>query len=168
MTVCVTGHRSKGFPFLRDRQDASYLAYCARLREEIEQCIEDGYTVFLTGMAEGADLDFASCVASLIEEGKNITLHAALPTPCTEQEHRKEHTQLRDSLLSRCSDIHIVSPHYHAGCMHKRNLYMVEKADLVLAIWNGEEQGGTWHTIQAARKKQKPIRYILLSEIKTG
>ena len=156
MTVCVTGHRSKGFPFPREKHHASYLAYCARLRKEIEQCIEDGYAVFLTGMAEGADLDFASCVASLMEEGKNITLHAALPTPCTGQEHRKEHTQLRDFLLSRCSDIHIVSPHYHAGCMHKRNRHLVDNSSVCICYLT-ERSGGTAYTVQYAESKKLDV-----------
>ena len=49
--------------------------------------------------------------------------------------------------------------------MHRRNRYMVDKADLVLAVWNGICSGGTWYTIQYARSLKKPIRYIMLDGI---
>ena len=43
---------------------------------------------------------------------------------------------------------------------------MVDRSDLVLAVWNGKEQGGTWNTIRYARLKGKEIRYIMLNEIR--
>ena len=42
---------------------------------------------------------------------------------------------------------------------------MVDKSDLVLAIWNGEKKGGTWDTIKYAQKQGKTVKYIMLSEI---
>ena len=33
-------------------------------------------------------------------------------------------------------------------------------ADIVLAVWDGNEWGGTWDTIAYARKKGKEIRYF--------
>ncbi len=48
--------------------------------------------------------------------------------------------------------------------MQKRNEYMVDKSNLVLAIWNGDKSGGTWNTIKYAMKKGKNIRYIMLNE----
>ena len=41
-----------------------------------------------------------------------------------------------------------------------RNDYMVDHSDLVLAIWNGEQSGGTWHTIQYAKTKGKQVDII--------
>ena len=41
-----------------------------------------------------------------------------------------------------------------------RNDYMVDHSDLVLAIWNGEQSGGTWHTIQYAKAKGKQVDII--------
>ena len=42
---------------------------------------------------------------------------------------------------------------------------MVDKSDIVLAIWNGEKIGGTWYTINYALKKGKTVKYIYLCEI---
>ena len=41
--------------------------------------------------------------------------------------------------------------------MQKRNEYMVDKSDLVIAFWNGEESGGTWNTINYAERKGKQL-----------
>ena len=41
-----------------------------------------------------------------------------------------------------------------------RNDYMVDHSDLVLAIWNGEQSGGTWHTIEYAKAKGKQVDII--------
>ena len=42
---------------------------------------------------------------------------------------------------------------------------MVDKSDLVIAVWNGKESGGTWNTIQYAKSKGKKIHFILLNQL---
>lgn len=45
----------------------------------------------------------------------------------------------------------------------KRNEEMVDMADWVLVIWDGKSRG-TKHTIDCARKKNKPIRVVVWGE----
>lgn len=54
-TCCVTGHRN--IPM--EKQETVE----ARLRREVSQAIEEGYSRFLSGFAEGTDLLFAAIVA---------------------------------------------------------------------------------------------------------
>ena len=54
-TCCVTGHRNISIDCITRVEQA--------LRHEILLAIEDGYTRFISGFAEGADLIFASIVA---------------------------------------------------------------------------------------------------------
>ncbi len=162
MICMVTGHRSKGFPFERKENDYRYTEYLNKLKCEIEKIIEEGCVDFVTGMAEGADIDFAKCVLSCRAKRKEkITLEAALPYSMPLHKSQNE----RDDVLEDCDFVTTVSEFYHRGCMQKRNCYMVDKADVVLAIWNGECDGGTWNTIKYARSKRKDIRYIMLNEI---
>lgn len=169
MICCVTGHRSKGFPFKRDLDNVAYMEYEYLLHCEIEKLIYMGYTDFISGMAEGADMDFADDVlfwrSNLDDDIYHITLEAALPYPPKPAKTDSERLKMRDWVLQQCDYKHIVSPYYHKGCMQKRNCYMVDKSDLVLAVWNGKEEGGTWNTIKYARSKGKSIRYIMLNEM---
>ena len=43
---------------------------------------------------------------------------------------------------------------------HNRNKYMVDKADLIIAVWNGSIEGGTAACVKYAKQKRKPIIQI--------
>ena len=79
MVCCVTGHRPKGFPFEREEYEDLYIKYKEKLLFEIEKMINEGYSHFISGMADGADLDFANVVLELRIYYPNITLEAAMP-----------------------------------------------------------------------------------------
>lgn len=162
MICCVTGHRPDGFPFIRNQNDPSYTRYMNTLSETIEELMQNGYSHFITGMAEGADMDFARLVLHHKAHHPHIVLEAALPYPVPSCNHISVAVQDRIALLEHCDKVVEISPAYHRGCMQKRNIFMVDQADLVLAIWNGTEKGGTWNTIRYARQQNKPIRYIQL------
>lgn len=162
MICCVTGHRPKGFPFPHDRDCVEYMDYRCKLDREVELLAREGYRDFITGMADGADLDFAETVIELREAEGYITLEAALPYPIRPTKKVTEYIDHRDTILLQCDRKTVVSTHYYRGCMQARNRYMVDKADIVLAIWNGTQNGGTWDTIQYALSKGKEVRYLKL------
>ena len=168
MVCCVTGHRPNGFPFPRVDNDYTYFEYVDTLYLEIEDLIRKGYRHFITGMAEGADIDFAEAVLYYRDnEEEDVALEAALPCPLSYPKEITEYIEKRYFILESCDSKNIISPHYYRGCMQKRNGYMVDKSDLVLAIWNGQRKGGTWNTIKYAISVGKPIRYIMLNKIST-
>lgn len=168
MVCCVTGHRPKGFPFPRAENSFEYMVYGELLKESIIKLVHQGYFDFITGMAEGADMDFAEAVLDV----KNvlgydcITLEAALPCPVSMPKKPTEFHYRRDEILKGCDKVTTLSSQYYRGCMQKRNRYMVDKSDMVLAIWNGKQEGGTWDTIKYAKKSNKPIQYIMLEEMR--
>ena len=112
-------------------------------------------------MAVGADLDFAEIVLTLREKYP-ITLECAIP--CQNQTLKwSDKDKLRyDDILKRADEINLISKRYTPECMLKRNRYMVNKSELVIAVFNGIERGGTWYTINYAKKNNKKIEMIEL------
>lgn len=165
MICCVTGHRPAGFPFPRVNTNPLYIDYYVKLSNDIEKLIWMGYDTFITGMADGADMDFANMVMMYKRTYQDISLEADLPFPTTPVKRVTPYHASRNSILMSCDNTHIISDHYFQGCMDQRNRFMVDRADMVYAIWNGERHGGTWNTIKYAKSKDKPIRFLMLYEL---
>ena len=70
-----------------------------------------------------------------------------------------------DSILKRADKVSLISKRYDTECMLKRNRYIVDKSELVIAIFNGIEKGGAWYTISYAKKRNKVIEMIELNKI---
>lgn len=109
-------------------------------------------TQVISGMAIGWDQALAEAA---IHHG--MPLVAAIP--CIGQELRwPAEAQARyHYILSRASEKHLVSNiHYQPWVMHRRNMWMVDRANVMLALWDGS-QGGTSNCLEYAKVKRVPI-----------
>ncbi len=62
--------------------------------------------------------------------------------------------------LKQADKVHYVSKETYAnGCMDDRNRYMVEQADVVIAVWNGKPSG-TGNTVRMAKELGKKVRIV--------
>ena len=144
-TCCVTGHRD--IPPERVEEVGR------QLREQVEQAVRDGYTHFISGFAAGADLMFAAIVAGL--KGRfPITLEAAIPYPG----RMRTPDQTFQALIRCCDVVRIHSDTYEKSCYMRRNRYMVDQSQRVIAVYDGRSQGGTAATLRYARGRE--IRVI--------
>ena len=149
-TCCVTGHRD--IP-------ADQIAYVKQaLRHEIELAIADGYTHFLSGFAEGADLFFAEIAAEFCEKNEALTLEGAIPYGG--RLRRLENEKETKRLLDACGKISLISKAYAPDVFHKRNQYMINCSRRAIAVYDGRERGGTAATIRMARRKGIELREI--------
>ena len=128
-TCCVTGHRD----IPAEQMDRIQKL----LRQEILAAIEDGYTHFISGFAAGADFLFADIVAEL-KEIYPITLEAAIPYPG----RMKTPDETFQRLIRYCDTVKIHSDSYFKGCYMRRNRYMVDQSQRVIAVYNGRPTGG--------------------------
>lgn len=147
-TCCVTGHRD--IPVDR-------LAYVEQeLRREVQAAIEDGFTRFISGFAEGVDLMFAAIVAEEKARRPGLFLEAAIPYPG----RLKSKDQQFQKLLKACDGIKVVCNTYSKSCFFQRNRYMVAESQRVIAVYDGREQGGTLFTMRDAHAAGREIRVI--------
>lgn len=153
-TCCVTGHR--------DIPIEQVERIKRKLRREIESAVADGFTHFLSGFAEGADQYFAEIVAEFCERDERLSLEAAIPYR-GRLERLGQYAETR-RLLMACRKISVISEEYAKDVYQKRNQYMVEQSERMIAVYDGRETGGTAGTIRFARKKGIELREIHITD----
>ena len=121
------------------------------------QAIDDGYTHFISGFAEGVDLYFAEIVAELKSE-YNITLEAAIPY----RNRMKTKDVVFKQSIRHCDIIGILAEEYTKSCFMNRNRFMVQVSGRVIAVYDGREKGGTLFTMRYASTLEKEIKIIKL------
>lgn len=170
MAVCVTGHRKivpanlAGSPWpdqnpvvlAHHRQVKSIMAHWI-----VEQNVRMGETEFISGMALGADQLFAETVLELQDIGFQIHLIAAVPFEGQESKWTASSQVHWRNLMARASFVqNVCEPGYAAWKMQKRNEWMVDHANRVLAVWDGARKGGTWNCISYAQKQGRQITVL--------
>lgn len=147
MRIGITGHRpSKLWGY--DLTSPQYEALRSILRETILQSQCD---MAYTGMALGVDQIFAEEILQLKQQGHNITLCACIPflgQQCKWPAKAQEHYRV---LCSKCdSSVCVCQGNYASWKLQKRNEYIVDRVDKLIAVWNGEPNGGTFNCIKYA------------------
>lgn len=161
-TCCFTGHRPGKLPWKTDERDPRCLALKQSMGREIERLYRSGYSHFITGMAQGADLYFAEAVLEWKETYPQITLEGAVP--CQSQADRwPEAERLRwRRVLDACDLETLVQENYDRWCMHRRDRYMVDRSAAILAVFDGTP-GGTMYTLNYAMERHLEIRLLDLN-----
>ena len=158
-TVCFTGRRPQKLPWGYDETDARCINLKKELRDKIKAAIEGGATHFISGMALGVDMWAAEIVIEIKKSGKAITLEAALPHENQAAKWSMSHQRRHADILKECDKVTCLSEHYTPYCMMKRNQYMVDLSDLVIAVLD-DYSGGSGKTALYARSKKVPVWII--------
>ena len=141
-TCCVTGHRDL------PQNQINYVK--AALLREIEKSVADGFTCFMSGVAEGVDQYFVEIVMEKQKDDPSLELIAVIP-------YQKRLDSLRAKrrtyeMLEACRDVVVIQEEYQPSVYSHRNRYMVEHSDRVIAVYDGREKGGTVRTIRFAHQ----------------
>ncbi len=158
-SVAFTGHRPCHFPFGYDEYHPACLQLKERLRAEIGALFAQGYTHFLSGMALGVDTWAAELVLELQKTCPVIRLTAVIPFSGQESRWPDGAKDRYQRILSEATATVVIEPGYTRHCMFTRNRYLVDHADLLIAVYDGSA-GGTRYTVDYARKQNIPVRLI--------
>lgn len=142
MIIALTGHRSEDCePEERVRE---------RIRTALQQA-PSPVTAVICGMANGVDLWGGDEALSL-----GIPVWAA--RPWATHGPRTSDVELYARIIENAERVVVVTEadDYPGPWVYqKRNEWMVDNADEVLAYWSGKKRGGTWNCIKYANKVGK-------------
>lgn len=157
--ICFTGHR----PDKIGGYDRTPLQDWVRdrLADAIARAYRNGYLQFICGGALGVDWLAAEEVLALKAYRKDIKLILALPFPGyyskwsvhTIDHFEEEIVAKADKVLFACE-----KP-YAPWKFQKRNEWMVDNSQAVIAVWDGSS-GGTANTVRYAQGGNRPIYLI--------
>lgn len=108
----------------------------------------------ISGMALGWDQALAQAALDL-----RIPLIAAVPFEGFGNRWPEAAQYRCVGMLGAAAEVHIVHPYPGTIAMQLHNEWMVDRADLILALWNGS-WGGTFNCIRYAQKMRRPIENL--------
>ena len=162
-SCAFTGHRPHKFPWRYDETDSRCTALKTALAEQITSLVEAGVTAYYSGGADGVDCWAALIVLELKKKNPALNLHLILPHEGQADKWSDSAQERYHSILGQADSLEYVSHDYYDGCMLDRNHRLVDAADLLLAVYNGERRGGTAATVRYARKLGR--RVIILDPV---
>lgn len=160
IACAITGHRPKSFPWKYNETAPDCVLLKETLAAQIKLLADSGVTDWLSGMALGVDLWCAQIVLSLKEKNPALRLHCILPCEGQEVKWPKAEQEQYHSILKRADEVVYVSRDYHPDCMLERNRYMVDRASILLAVYNGTYRSGTAMTVRYAKEQGTKIMII--------
>jgi len=154
ITACFTGHRK-----LNGKYDgAEWRKLSGHMAEVIIPKLDKDYKIvnYISGMALGVDMLAAEAV---IQHQHMLT--AAVPYRDQYKLWSMSQQKRYHQILEKCNEVNVLYGKYHKiHKLHRRNEWMVDHSNYVVAIWDGTESGGTFNCYSYAKKKKKSIIVI--------
>ncbi|MBR0464605.1 MAG: DUF1273 family protein [Clostridia bacterium] len=156
-TCAFTGHRPQKMAFGFDEEDSRCAAFKQRLTRTLEDLIGQGYARFLSGGAMGFDTFAAEAVLDLREKYPWISLEMVCPYEGQAEKWGEAYRRRHDRLVALADRVVTMTRDYEKGSIFRRNRYLVNHCDLLLAAFDGQP-GGTAMTVDYARSRSVDVR----------
>lgn len=154
-----TGYRPQKMPFGFDETDPRCIDFKKRVQATIHTLYDMGYRHFISGGALGMDMFAAEAVVELRKQHPEVILEMVSPFDDQATKWSPELRARHDWLFAQ-ADITTATGHaYTRSAMFRRNHYLVDNADLLLAAFDGQP-GGTAMTCELARRYDVPVMKI--------
>lgn len=143
-TCCFTGHRKIPSEFYKELE-------CS-IRSAILSMIRRGVLYFETGGALGFDTMAAQAVLECKPFYPQIKLILVLPCRTQANAWQEADRALYEKIKKCCDRSIYVSEMYTAGCMHKRNRWLVDSSKYCICYLT-QPSGGTAYTVDYAMRQ---------------
>lgn len=169
--ACFTGHRPNKLPGGYDYTSEKNLILANEIENQIIELYNIGVRHFICGGALGVDQIAFNVLTKLRDkENFNITIEIAIPFDGFESQWPFESKALFYKQLVFADKITAVDTNshykttapvgkYHPEKMEKRNHYMVDHSQYIIAVFDGSKSG-TYNCINYARLKNRTIKII--------
>ena len=150
---CFTGHRPEKLNSTEEEIKKALLV-------EVNNAIHDEYITFISGMARGVDIWAAELVLELRNSGAPIHLICAMPFNDFEQRWPVAWQQRYKTILQSADLVRFIAKEYHISTYQRRNEWMIDHSNRVIAVYNGSS-GGTRNALEYAQKKEIETRLAI-------
>lgn len=153
-TACFTGPRPEKLMKTWNEFHPEILRIKHELFQAVFQLVtEEGYQLFLCGMARGTDLLAAEAVAQVKQLLTHVTLAAVIPYRAQRNQQSLFWKKRYDAVLQQCEQTILLQEGYSPSCLIARNRYMVNHSSCLVAVDNDSKTGGTAFTLRYAKKQ---------------
>lgn len=112
--------------------------------------------VCMTGMALGWDTAWAVAARKL-----GIAVHAVPAFHGMESRWPAASQAKYHAILAAADEVTFVNGgHTPVGSLFARDEWMVLSATMMVALWDGQQTGGTWHTVKFAQRQGVPVENL--------
>lgn len=154
-----TGYRPFKMPFGYDEDGETGKKFKKRLLIAIEDLIRQGYLHMISGGAQEMDIMAAEAVIELKKKYDSVTLELAIPYENQAEEWTEDYRKRWQTCVDAADMMTVISHEFTDNCFMLKNHYLVQQADVVLACFDGQDEG-TKQTIEYAKEYGCPVVII--------
>ena len=149
MLVGITGHRP-------ERLGNTWPIVEKWIKEKLKEYKEnEGKVSLITGMARGVDQ-----IAAVVAIDMEIGVRCYYPFP-------HKFSDLEDHVLIQAEVTRFEQDKYSPSVYFKRDRRIVDDCDVLLVVWDGVKNGGTYYTYQYALEKGKKVELFKIPAMGT-
>lgn len=153
--IALTGHRPERLGLPDSVINSAWLPIRDWIRNVLLDEIEKSKEIeVFSGMASGSDIAMAIVACHLKHQGYPIKLTCICPFKGYGRKDR-----FYKYIMENSDNVINIHESWARGCDNDRDEYMAKYCDVMLAIFDGHENGGVYSTIKKAEKYHKKILY---------
>ena len=130
--IAITGHRSQRIKG-QEKRIEKWIEEQIRIISQFY-----GRVILIDGVAQGVDQ-----IAALVALKMGVQVSCYFP-------YRKKLYGVQEYIAENAAEVRFIRDKFQIGCYIERDRRMVDDCDLLLAVWDGKKNGGTWQTYKYA------------------